>query len=71
MLSGTLTYDQGKVGFYLPQVDENYYVADLSVVVYNLSGMEMDLSALALPEPVPVRSGAPWPSPIWIWSTPW
>lgn len=58
VLSGTLTYDQGKVGFYLPQVDENYYVADLSDVVYNLSGMEMDLSALALPE----LSGSEWRS---------
>ena len=58
VLSGTLTYDQGQVGFCLPEVDDTYYVADLSTVVRNFTGQDLDLSVLALPE----ISGSEWRS---------
>ena len=60
VLSGSLTYEQGQVGFCLPEVDNTYYVADLSTVVQNFTGMQVDLSALALPE----ISGSEWRSLI-------
>lgn len=50
ILSGALTYDKGQVGFCLPEVDERYYVADLSKASSDLTGMDIDLSKLALPE---------------------
>ena len=56
VLSGTLTYDKGDVGFCLPVVDDTYYVADLSTVVKNFTGQDLDLSVLALPE----ISGSEW-----------
>lgn len=60
VLSGAITYDKGKVGFCLPEVDENYYVMDASQVLSDLSGTDMDLSGLKLPQ----ISGKDWRSLI-------
>jgi len=49
VISGMVTYDKGTVGFYLPELDKNYYTADLSKLVKNLTGESVDLSGLSLP----------------------
>ena len=58
VLNAAVTYDKGQLGFSLPEVDDHYYVMDLSSMVYNLTGQEVDLSQLALPE----ISGKQWRS---------
>ena len=50
VLSGTVTYDGGKFGFLLPQVDDTYYVMDLRQIVKNLTGEDIDFDALTKPE---------------------
>lgn len=58
VLNAVGTYDKGQVGFSLPEVDDNYYVMDLSSMIYDFTGQEVDLSQLALPE----ISGKEWRS---------
>lgn len=50
VFSGTLTYEGGRLGFYLPELDGNYYVMDLSAMLSSLGVYGMDLSGIALPE---------------------
>lgn len=58
VLSGTATYDNGKFGFLLPQVDDTYYVMDLEKVIKNLTGEEVDFDGFEPPE----ISGKQWRS---------
>lgn len=58
VLSGTATYENGKAGFLLPQADNNYYVMDLSQVIKNLTGEDVDFGVFELPE----ISGKQWRS---------
>lgn len=58
ILSGYLSYDQGRLGFYLPEIRDTYYTMDLSQTVRNLSGQQVDLSGLTLPQ----LSGKEWRS---------
>ncbi len=37
VMSGSLTYDDGKIGFQLPEADDNYYVLDLATMMEELS----------------------------------
>ena len=60
VLNAAATYDKGQFGFSLPEVDGNYYVMDLSSMIYDLTGREVDLSQLSLPE----ISGEQWRSLI-------
>ena len=50
VLSATVTYENGKFGFLLPQADNIYYVMDLETVIKNLTGQDVDLDSLRLPE---------------------
>ena len=50
IFGGTVTYDNGTVGFLLPQVDDSYYVMDLQQVIRNLSGENIDFGALQMPD---------------------
>lgn len=50
VLSGTLTYENGRLGFYLPELDDNYYVMDLSNMLSSLGVSDVDLGSIALPE---------------------
>ncbi len=50
ILTGLLSYEKGTVGFYLPEVQDTYYTLDLSQTVETLTGQEVDLSVLTLPE---------------------
>ena len=58
ILTGLLSYDKGTLGFYLPEIQDTYYTMDLSQTVEALTGQDVDLSALALPE----ISGKEWRS---------
>ena len=58
ILSGFLTYDQGRLGFYLPEIQNTYYTMDLSQTIETLSGQQVDLSVLTLPQ----ISGKEWRS---------
>lgn len=49
VLNGTVTYADGKLGVYLPELDSNYYVLDLAPAVMEVSGQEPDLSGPPLP----------------------
>lgn len=60
VLSGTATYDNGQLGFLLPQADNTYYVMDLEEVAQNLLGVDLDLDDLGAPE----ISGKQWRSLI-------
>lgn len=60
VLNAIGTYDKGQVGFSLPEVDDTYYVMDLSSMIYDFTGQDVDLSQLALPE----ISGQQWRSLI-------
>ena len=46
ILNGTVTYEDGKLGFLLPQADNNYYVMDLAKVMRTVTGEDVDFSAL-------------------------
>lgn len=56
VLSGTLTYDKGKLGFYLPEIDDEYYVLELSEMLDSLGIADVDLSDVKMPE----LSGKEW-----------
>ena len=58
ILTGALSYDKGTLGFYLPEIQDTYYTMNLSQTVEALTGREVDLSVLALPE----ISGKEWRS---------
>lgn len=58
VLSGTLTYESGVLGLYLPEGDQNYYVMDLNQVLTRYGYDEVDWSALQMPE----FSGKEWRS---------
>ena len=58
ILTGALSYDKGTLGFYLPEIEDTYYTMNLSQTVEALTGQEVDLSVLALPE----ISGKEWRS---------
>lgn len=58
VLSGTVTYDDGKFGFLLPQVDDTYYVMDLRQAIKNLTGEDIDFGDFEQPE----ISGKQWRS---------
>lgn len=49
VLNGAVTYADGKLGVYLPELDENYYVTDLAPAVRDVTGREPDLSGPPLP----------------------
>jgi len=53
VLSGALTYDKGTVGFYLPEADPNYYVANLAELL-DEDGLE-ELSELESPK-IPITT---------------
>lgn len=50
VLSGSATYEKGLFGFCLPELDENYYVMDLPRLVSRLTGEELELGEVKLPE---------------------
>lgn len=50
VLSGTLTYEGGKLGFYLPELDDRYYVLDLSSLLSSAGIYNVDLSNIKMPE---------------------
>ena len=50
VLSGTVTYDDGQLGFLLPQADNTYYVMDLKKVAKNLFGVDLDPDSMKTPE---------------------
>ena len=50
VLNATVTYEDGKIGFLLPQADNTYYVMDLSQVYRNLTGESFDFGAMTQPE---------------------
>ena len=50
VLNATVTYKDGMLGLYLPELDQNYYVADLSQLFFNITGQWIDLSELGLPD---------------------
>ena len=50
IFSGTLTYEDGKLGFYLPELDDNYYVMDLSALMASAGITGMDLSSFQMPK---------------------
>ena len=60
ILSGYLSYDQGRASFYLPEIQDTYYTLDLSDTIRTVSGQEVDLSGLTLPQ----LSGKEWRSLI-------
>ena len=49
LLTGTVTYDRGVLGFYLPEADDTYYTVDLKELLYDL-GLDMELENLELPD---------------------
>lgn len=50
VLSGTLTYEEGALGFYLPELDDHYYVADLSGLLSAMGMEDVELSDIKAPE---------------------
>lgn len=50
VLSGAATYEKGMFGFYLPELDENYYVMDVDALLSRLTGQESDLGEAKAPE---------------------
>lgn len=50
IFSGTLTYEDGKLGFYLPELDSNYYVMDLSTLLASAGVTGVDLSSFQMPK---------------------
>ncbi len=50
VLNATVTYEDGTLGLYLPELDQNYYVADLSQLIFNITGQRIDLEGLGLPD---------------------
>lgn len=50
VLSGAATYEKGKFGFCLPELDENYYVMDADELLSRLTGQEMELGEAKAPE---------------------
>ena len=59
VLDGVFTYDAGKVGFYIPALDDTYYTADMSAMLKN-QGVDADLSTVSIPK----FSGSEWRSII-------
>lgn len=57
-LSGDISYDKGILEVYLPDMSDSRYVMDLSEMISNLSGEDVDLSVLKLPR----FSGKEWRS---------
>lgn len=49
VLNGTVTYENGRLGIYLPELDRNYYVTDLAPAIEDATGREPDLSGAPLP----------------------
>ena len=58
ILSGFLSYEQGQLGFYLPEIQDTYYTMDLSQTIEAVTGQQVDLSVLTLPQ----LSGQEWRS---------
>lgn len=51
VFSGTVTYEKGRLGVYLPEFDDSYYTMDLSAVMERWAGADdVDLSDLKVPE---------------------
>lgn len=50
LLSAVMTYDSGRLGFSLPDVDSSYYIMDLNAVVARLYGQELDMEEVKTPE---------------------
>lgn len=50
VLSGSATYEEGRLGFCLPELDEHYYVMDVAALVSRLTGQELDLGEAKVPE---------------------
>lgn len=49
VLNGAVTYENGRLGVYLPELDKNYYVLELAPAVREVTGQESDLSGPPLP----------------------
>ncbi len=41
LLTGDVTFEDGKLGFYLPSLDENYYVADADTFLSTITGEDI------------------------------
>ncbi len=50
VLSGTVTYDDGVLGFQLPQVDDNYYVIDVGELMQDMTGRSVDVENIKRPK---------------------
>lgn len=50
VLSGSITYDNGRLGFCLPELDDNYYVMDLSKMLASMGVESVNLDNIKLPE---------------------
>lgn len=50
VFSGTVTYEKGRLGVYLPEFDDSYYTMDLSAVLERAGVDDVDLSDLKMPE---------------------
>jgi len=51
IVSGVLTYDQGRMGFYVPELDDTYYTMDLAKLVQAETGIDWNsLKELEFPE---------------------
>lgn len=50
VFSGTLTYEKGRLGVYLPEFDDSYYTMDLSAALERAGVDDVDLSDLKMPE---------------------
>lgn len=56
MVSGTVLYDKGKVGFQVPELDDAYFTANLTDLVESLSGERIEgLDKLEIPQ-IPEKS---------------
>ena len=55
ILDGIFTYDAGKMGFYIPALDDTYYTADVTALLQK-NGVDVDLSKVSIPE----FTGAEW-----------
>lgn len=58
VMSAAVTYDEGRLGLYLPEVEDTYYVMDLAELVYTMTGEQIEFGALSLPQ----LSGEEWGS---------
>lgn len=50
VIDGTFTYEDGKIGFQLPQVDNSYYVMDIGALAEEISGRNVHSNDLKMPE---------------------